>query len=1333
MNNKTKKILKKGAKVSQTLLTYNYIDGKKARDYYVRHYDKSNVDNKTILYESRDGQSMTDSPLAIYLYLKEHNDYSTYRHVWVVKDASPKNIARLLANVPEPLREDIIWVERNTISYAKWLLKAKYLVTNSTFQSYVNKKTNQIYINTWHGTPLKYMGYDIPGSKTSLKNVQRNFLMADFILSPNEHTSHVFLDRYKLSGLFEGQILEGGYPRIDFTINQDATGVIDYLIKNGIQINEGQPIVLYTPTWKGTSINNPSQSWGQIKAELEILREKNPDKNILIKVHPYAYSTVKLDVDLVQYLVPDELDANKVLSLVDVLITDYSSIFFDYLVTDKPIIFYTWDAELYSSYRGMYFEDSELPGPVVSDINVVAEMLCDPQAVMNHSREQYTAMKSKIVPYDDGHVTERIIAQIFDNEISSQIKVYQPTTLKKEKVLIYPGGMQNNGITSSAINLSNQINYDKYDVTFLLWDTESPEIVANIERLNKKARLVYRFGPKAFTLQDLSKDQYVTLNGITSPNDPKMPKKAYKREANRLFNNTHYDVLIDFSGYSFNGLKLFTVMDSKKVIVYQHNDLKLDSQKIINGQKVHARNLQAIFTLYQLVDRVVSVSDVLAKINGSKLKGFVREDQMGAIPNLLTTNKIVADKSVELKHEVNDLQAEGIFKTNLVTEFKSIVDIENNKGVDLPVTASETVKIVGEAFVNDHHYYKIALDFIPRGWVSANFITVDADNTLQFEEPMDRGAWIYRGRRRLFKSPYLNKNKDVISSVKWIGHTFVSVVAKAQTTDGLYYQFVLPDRNEKVWLRAEGMLLMQNGRVRMHQRLWNKLINRHSELTHTSTLPQLLQLQRQATITSIPKGLNKRNEVSRTLNQVGTLFVSDEVSVTNEGRFLRIELDGKTWWISQQDVLVLDIHLPISTSYSVPLADYLLSDSAIMGAFLHPEVVLPDLGDITLSDLEMTLVTDENTHGSDYYDVYSKIKEEHSRYTLDDVVLFDTHKTGSNYQIESETFVKYIDTLTDDLEKEYVLQGYVQVLAKTKLGTAQVAWVYALIENGQRMWVREDTLVNERVSTSSENDANYVMEDNKVNKDVDLFDDVHEIVPVNELAKPWITRHIQANVDGETVNTLIRQNGQKFISDDTGKRWRLSDELIINESPLIEENGRAWAGINSFTFVAIGRLSPEKNQTMLLDAFARVYREHPEAELILLGDGVELEKLMAKARHLQIEDAVLFAGQVSNPMDYLRAADVFVHPSLYEGQPMVLLEALMQNRVIIATNIEANVGVLGNQKYGLITSDISDESFANLMLAVIENQYQLSHFDVEEYQKQALMRFENTISGKKGE
>ncbi|MGO3468663.1 MAG: CDP-glycerol glycerophosphotransferase family protein, partial [Weissella hellenica] len=460
-----KKKAKRLAHIAEVAMTYKYSDLKKTREYYIRHYDQSTVDQQVVLYEVRDGQSITDSPLAIFRYLAAHETYRDLKHVWVVTDNSPQNINRMVANIPTALQQKIIWVKRNTTDYAKWLLAAKYLITNSTFQSFWHKKPDQVYINTWHGTPLKYMGYDIPGSKTSLKNVQRNLLMADYIISPNKHTSHVFLDRYKLNGLYQGEVLEGGYPRIDLTYADERAQTLTYLRHHQVIVDETKPVVMYTPTWKGTSISNPSGSINQIYEEIKVLQRLNPNKNILVKVHPYAYQLASRHQALKQYLVPDEMDANLILGMTDILITDYSSIFFDFMVTDKPIIFYAWDHELYSHYRGMYFSDDELPGPILDDIEAVGYELQHVGQSSQTYTTKYQTLKNKVVPYDDGYVTERMVATIFAQQQVHGINHVRATGLNKPKILIYPGGMGNNGITTSAINLSHNLDYDRYDVT----------------------------------------------------------------------------------------------------------------------------------------------------------------------------------------------------------------------------------------------------------------------------------------------------------------------------------------------------------------------------------------------------------------------------------------------------------------------------------------------------------------------------------------------------------------------------------------------------------------------------------------------------------------------------------------------------------------------------------------------------------------------------------------------------------------------------------------------------------------------------------------------------
>ncbi|RXA57949.1 CRISPR-associated protein Csc1, partial [Enterococcus casseliflavus] len=342
----------------------------KIASYYIKA-SKKKIQKNTILYEVRDGQSIVDSPYAMFMHLVKDPEYAHFHHIWVINDLNYPTVKRIKAEF-----DNVEFVERNSKRYLLWLATAEYLINNATFQSFFLKREGQTYINTWHGTPLKYMGFDIPGNPAHSQNVVRNFLMADYILSPNSHTTEIFSKSYRLDGLFPGTILEGGYPRIDRTNTINRESIKKELKKLNLTYNDRLPTILYTPTWKGSSILNPSNDKEQIVKETIFLKEHFKDQyNVLVKVHPYIYRELSRDEEIRSILIPDYLDPNEVLSIVDLLITDYSSIFFDFLVTDKPIIFYVWDRDLYEVDRGMYLKESDLPGPAAETIDDLIRLI----------------------------------------------------------------------------------------------------------------------------------------------------------------------------------------------------------------------------------------------------------------------------------------------------------------------------------------------------------------------------------------------------------------------------------------------------------------------------------------------------------------------------------------------------------------------------------------------------------------------------------------------------------------------------------------------------------------------------------------------------------------------------------------------------------------------------------------------------------------------------------------------------------------------------------------------------------------------------------------------
>ena len=169
---------------------------------YAHYYEYMNLKEYTILYECREGKSMTGNAYALYNYICSDKRYSKFNHIWVV-DSNEKKVKFEEENKFKKTRFVVI----HSREYLKALASSKYLINNSTFPSYFQSKEGQIYINTWHGTPLKHMGKDIVEEPLSTRNITRNFVHADYLVMPNRYTTDIFKRAYYIDGIYEGEII----------------------------------------------------------------------------------------------------------------------------------------------------------------------------------------------------------------------------------------------------------------------------------------------------------------------------------------------------------------------------------------------------------------------------------------------------------------------------------------------------------------------------------------------------------------------------------------------------------------------------------------------------------------------------------------------------------------------------------------------------------------------------------------------------------------------------------------------------------------------------------------------------------------------------------------------------------------------------------------------------------------------------------------------------------------------------------------------------------------------------------------------------------------------
>ncbi|MCI0130562.1 CDP-glycerol glycerophosphotransferase family protein [Vagococcus sp. CY53-2] len=1092
---------------------------KKKSEYYGANYESAVIDEDMIVYESRDGKSIVDSPYAIFLSLVNDKRFSNFKHVWVINP----NVPFIKESIPQDLRKKVIFVERTSLEYVKVLLTAKYLINNSTFESFFVKKNEQVYINTWHGTPLKYMGFDIPGNPNHSQNVLRNFLMADYILSPNAHTSDIFIKSYKLEGIYPGKILEGGYPRIDFTLHSNKADVINKIENYGVTLT-GKKIILFCPTWKGQSVHKATDDIDQIVEEtLQLANQFEDEYDVLVKVHPFIADKVLKDGRINQHLVSNLIDANEVLAITDILVTDYSSIFFDYLVTNKPIIFYAWDRDLYQINRGMYLEESELPGPTAETLRDLFDCINHVEESHKEYQKVYKSLAKKMVPYDDGKVTEKYIARIFENIKTKDIKEYQVDSDKK-KILLFPGAMKSNGITSSALNLINNIDYSEYDVTVILNSRSPIESVKNIKEINKNARLIFRFGHAILSREEEKLNNNFNVNGLPKDDREIYPEQAYKREMARLTANLSFDVSIDFSGYSYFWGRHILSANAKKYVAFMHNDLVADSMREVNGKMPQYNDLNALFSIYFMFDKLLSVSPMTRDVNLEKLGDYVTKEQMSYVYNTINIDQILGKKESIMKKSDNELvvvrKPLQALNDALLDVYKNLPDLELNVSFSFSLQLDDKVTQHATYKLGEKIYVKVSVNDTYIGWIDQSYV-----KEKEFE--------LYNVK------PY---------------HT------------------------------------ISTASYPLKQPIWNQI--------------------------------RKNNETDEIITYIGYFkdryIETDKIAKTSGGRYVRVKYNGKViGWMSPR---------PLKRTHKI-------SSISPLKLYFNNKLKKKELASPVVYTSKIERVR-----------LYGKLN------TTQSIDIYNEPK-GTTNSVVISTSENYVDEI---------------------LLIDKIAWM------GQERYYSISLSTNEKIG--------YIQ--------AEFVDELSE----------------------ETYKILKRKEAQDRIEAFSLPKVDLSYQKV----PDFDDS--------YYNIVNMGRLSPEKNQTHLIEAFAKFNQDVPKSRLFILGKGPLVSSLIETIKTQNMLGKVFLLGHIKNPFNFIKRTDLFVLPSYYEGQPMVLLESMVLGLNILGSNIPANINVIGkDEEYGFLTDGTEIEDIYKGFHRIFQFKGKFKTFDYVNYNKKTIQRFYKEI------
>jgi CDP-glycerol glycerophosphotransferase len=281
-------------------------------------------------------------------------------------------------------------VLRESLEYYKYLATSKYLVQNTNFPNSFVKRKNQIELSTLHGTFMKTMGYDEPHFKYATKLVRDAFDMRNgrwnYMISPSPFMTKTATNAFK----FEREVLESGFPRNDVLYHRNYEADI-LEIKKKLKLPTDKKILFYAPTYRERS---------GFKLELDLYRMKEElSDNYIVLLRLHYFVAKNIDLTGLEDFVYDESfypSIEELYLVSDALITDYSSVMFDYAHLRRPMYFFAYDEESYTGEaRGIYMDYEEtVPGPISKNTDsLISEILSynetDYQDKMNRFYDTY--------------------------------------------------------------------------------------------------------------------------------------------------------------------------------------------------------------------------------------------------------------------------------------------------------------------------------------------------------------------------------------------------------------------------------------------------------------------------------------------------------------------------------------------------------------------------------------------------------------------------------------------------------------------------------------------------------------------------------------------------------------------------------------------------------------------------------------------------------------------------------------------------------------------------------------------------------------------------------
>ena len=565
------------------------------------------IKKNLIVFQSFGGRSYSGNPKYVYEFAKDN--YRKQKYVWALRNQ--------FEEVPGPAKT----VKIESLKYYYYLSRAEYIVSNLNMQNNVIKRKGAKFIQTWHGTPLKKISFDVPKNSPSyngkfLKKFKTRVDKWDLLLAQNKYSVECFRSAFK----YEGNVSEVGHPLNDILVN--GSDEKKKSIKDNIGIHTNKKVILYAPTWRDN---------GSYVLDLNIeklYKEFKDEYIVLVKAHYFVNTS--FDVQKYKGFVYDVSKYNDIQELAlisDILITDYSSVMFDFASTMRPILFYCNDFEYYSGkLRGFYFDfKNEAPGPILNNTSEVVEAIKNIDIINEEYHKKYIDFYNKFAYLEDGKSSERACTSIFN------------TADKKKKIYFLSFNVFGMGVTGrTVINTAEYLVNSGYEVElisvfgnkkdkyFEIDEKIKITVLEPTRKRRKRAARILKSIPSMFI--DMDDEFYKTFSLLT---DIKILRK--------LFSIRNGIVVSTRPGFTIMIMK-YIKLRRFKTIGQEHLNFEIHPKNLQKQLKKYYSKLDLLFTLTDAdtesyAEKIPHIKDKIIKVPN-------------AIPNLEVNNNIEKKKQI---------------------------------------------------------------------------------------------------------------------------------------------------------------------------------------------------------------------------------------------------------------------------------------------------------------------------------------------------------------------------------------------------------------------------------------------------------------------------------------------------------------------------------------------------------------------------------------------------------------------------------------------------------------------------------------------------------------